>query len=54
MFCPYDLRATGIYDEMTKEKQTKDDKIDKRAAKLRENLKRRKAVLKSKLEKKEK
>ena len=54
MFYPYGLRATGIYDDMTEKKQTTDEKIDKRAAKLRENLKRRKAVAKSKEEKKAK
>ena len=39
---------------MTKDKDKQQEKLDKRAAKLRENLKRRKAVAKSKTEVKEK
>jgi len=39
---------------MTQDKKQQQEKIDKRAAKLRENLRRRKAVSKAKEEKKDK
>lgn len=39
---------------MTEKKQTQTEKLDKRAEKLRENLKRRKAAAKDKEEKKDK
>jgi hypothetical protein len=46
MFYPKYLRASRIYDAMTQEKNKQQEKLDKRAAALRENLKRRKPVKK--------
>lgn len=54
MFYPKYLRGSRIYGQMTNKKQKQTEKLDKRAAKLRENLKRRKAVDKIKEEKKDK